>query len=57
MFIPLEGQLKEQAQRKVEERAEKKFNEANKDQAFFKPKGDSDGLYDIDEQRKKNERR
>ena len=55
MFIPLSDQIEEQAQRKVREREEKKIIEANKDQAFFKAPG-TDGLFDIDAQKKKNER-
>jgi hypothetical protein len=55
LFIPLSDQIEEQAQRKVREREEKKIIEANKDQAFFKAPG-SDGLFDIDAQKKKNER-
>jgi len=55
LFIPLSDQIEEQAQRKVREREEKKIIEANKDQAFFKAPG-TDGLFDIDAQKKKNER-
>jgi len=55
LFIPLSDQIEEQAQRKVREREEKKIIEANKDQAFFKVPG-TDGLFDIDAQKKKNER-
>jgi hypothetical protein len=55
LFIPLSDQIEEQAMRKVKAREDKKTIEANKDQAFFKPPGE-DGLYDIDAQKKKNER-
>lgn len=56
LFIPLTDQLKEQAERKVKERDEKKYIESNKDQAFFQAPGDSDPLYDIEAQRKRNDR-
>lgn len=42
--------------RKVRERDEKKFIEANRDQAFFKAPGEGEQLYDIEAQKKRNER-
>jgi hypothetical protein len=56
LFIPLTDQLEEQAKRKLNERDEKKHIEANKDQAFFKIPGAEEELYDIEAQKKRNER-
>ena len=56
LFIPLTDQLEEQAQRKLDERAKKVEATANKDQAFYKQSADGDEIYDIDAQKKKNER-
>ena len=56
LFIPLTDQLEEQAKRKLNEREEKKHVEANKDQAFFKIPGAEEELYDIEAQKKRNER-
>ena len=54
--MPLTDQLEERASRKLRERDEKALEEQNKDQAFFRRRDDSDDLYDIESQRKKNER-
>lgn len=56
LFIPLTDQLEEQAMRKVKAREDKKAVDANRDQAFFKAPGESEQLYDIDAQKKKNDR-
>ena len=56
MAIPLTDQLKERAQRKLEEREDAQFAKMNEDQAFFRQPGDSDDLYDIENQKKRNER-
>ena len=42
MTIPLTDQLKERAERKIEEAKEASFAAQNADQAFFKQPGDSD---------------
>ena len=44
------------AERKIEEAKEASFAAANADQAFFKQPNESEELYDIDAQKKKNER-
>ena len=56
MSIPLTDQLRERAERKIEEAKEASFAAANADQAFFKQPNESEELYDIDAQKKKNER-
>jgi len=48
--------LRERAERKIEEAKEASFAAQNADQAFFKQPSDSDQLYDIDAQKKRNER-
>lgn len=62
LTIPLKDQLEEHAQRKMDEIENKKIREELKDQAFFSGRahgeegtGD-DALYDMDVNRKKNER-
>ena len=56
MTIPLTDQLKERAQRKLEEREDAQFAKMNEDQAFFRQPGDKDELYDIENTKERNER-
>ena len=48
MTIPLTDQLRERAERKIEEAKEASFAAQNADQAFFKQPGSEGQLYDID---------
>ena len=56
LSMPLTDQLEERAKRKLQEQENQKIAEANKDQAFFRQPDDQDNLYDIEAQKKKNER-
>ena len=56
LSMPLTDQLEERAKRKLQEQENQKIAEANKDQAFFRQPDDQDSLYDIEAQKKKNER-
>lgn len=56
LSMPLTDQLEERAKRKLQEQENQKIAEANKDQAFFRQPDDHDNLYDIEAQKKKNER-
>ena len=56
LSIPLTDQLKEHAQRKVEDLERQAFIKENEGQAFFKRPGDGDEFFDIEAQKKKNER-
>lgn len=55
LMIPLTDQLEEQAKRKMAEIESAKFRELNKDQAF-RELAEGQDLYDVDAQKKKNER-
>lgn len=57
LMVPLTDQLEEHAERKLQEAEDRKLIEANKDMAFFKAPGSESQLYDIDAQRKENERK
>lgn len=48
MSIPMTDQLRERAERKIEEAKEAAYAAENADQAFFKKRSESDELFDID---------